>query len=366
LLYYNINTFTADSRWYHALSIHINVPFIKGALYYVGHREDVIMNYVRNMLVIAAVVLATGCAGSARQDYYLAMQQAAASNAAQAEARYRALATVASQGDPSSQIAATMAIALTQDKTITPQYVESESLSWARVLANPLATLGMGAIQAGVAKNASDNAAQVQMASYASNEAIQLGQQNMISTLGSQWSAGAAASSAQLVDLGVAGFTALNTAGEQTVNLGIAGFTANENIATAGFTANENIATVGFATVDSVATTGFTTVDSVATTGFDTATVLGVAGITEVSTVGQAGMTNLVDLGTTSINGLNTMSADYNSLISGITTTNAGTIDTLSTSYSATIADINNTIDSILADDPVVCQDNGSGTIVCN
>ena len=311
------------------------------------------MNYLKSLIVLATVIFATGCAGSARQDYYLAMQQTAAANAAQAEARYRALATVASQGDPSSQIAATMAIALTQDKTIAPQYVESEGLSWARVLANPIATLGMAGIQAGVSKNASDNAAQVQMASYASNEAIQLGQQNMVSTLGSQWGAGAAASSQQLVDLGVAGFTALNTAGEQTVTLGVAGLSTADSIAGAGFTANENIATAGFNATTTVAGLGFATADSIATTGF--------------TTVGA-------------------MSADYNTLLNNVSTTHAGTlvdmnaswsgalVDTNATNlagqtnYAQAIADMQATISAMAADlgQTVVCADDGTGSIVCN
>ena len=47
-------------------------------------------------------------------------------------------------------------------------------------------------IQCNVARNASDNAAKVQMASMSANAEIQLGQQQMVTDLGGQWSDAAA------------------------------------------------------------------------------------------------------------------------------------------------------------------------------
>ena len=297
-------------------------------------------------LALVATVLVTGCAGNkAAQDYYAAVQTAANAKAQTDTARYEALAKMAAAGGEAS-VAATMAIALTQPSTITPQYVESSSLKWAQILTPTIGTLGLGIVQAGVAKNASDNAAQVQMASMASNQAIQLGQQDMITNLGGQWSAGAAASGQQLVDLGVAGFGALNTAGDQTVALGTAGLNTATTIATAGFTANENIATVGI-----------TGVVDTATIGMDNLNDMGQFGMTTIGALGTAGMTNLLD-----------MSSDYNqTLITTLADANDTNLEG-QTNFAQIIADMQATIDAMSAElnDSIVCADDGTGTIVCN
>lgn len=320
------------------------------------------MNVVKLLFVLIAGVSVVGCAsGGSRTDYYLAVQQAAQAQAAQSEARYRALATIANSGDPAAKAMATMAIALNEDKNIIPQYIESDALSWARVLATPVATLGGLWIQSDVAKNASNNARDIQMANFASNEAIQLGQQNMVTNLGSQWATGAAASSQQLVDLGIAGFGALNTAGEQTVNLGVAGLTTADSIAGAGFTANENIATVGFTAADSIATTGITTVGAVGVAGMTNIVDVskwGMEGIwltaqngmNGMEALGTAGMTNLTTLGQSGFTALNTMSADYNTLVNNIDTTNAGVINDLNTTWSGALTDNNATWSGVLTD----------------
>lgn len=308
-------------------------------------------------LALVATVLVTGCAGNkAAQDYYAAVQTAANAKAQTDTARYEALAKMAAAGGEAS-VAATMAIALTQPSTITPQYVESSSLKWAQILTPTIGTLGLGIVQAGVAKNASDNAAQVQMASMASNQAIQLGQQDMITNLGGQWSAGAAASGQQLVDLGVAGFGALNTAGDQTVALGTAGLNTATTIATAGFTANENIATAGITGVVDTAAVGITGVVDTATIGMDNLNDMGQFGMTTIGALGTAGMTNLLD-----------MSSDYNqTLITTLADANDTNLEG-QTNFAQIIADMQATIDAMSAElnDPIVCADDGTGTIVCN
>ena len=147
----------------------------------------------------------------------------------------------------------------------------------------PVTTLGLGVVQAGVAKNASNNAAQVQMASFASNEAIQLGQQNMVSTLGGQWATGANASSQALLDLGVAGFDALNTAGDQTVT-----------VATAGFDAT----IVGMNNLNDLGQHGITTVGDVGTAGMQNLTDLGKWGMEGIWLTAEMGMSGMETLGT--------------------------------------------------------------------
>ena len=343
-----------------------------------------------------ALLLATGCAGNqAARDYYMAVQSSAQAKAQADTARYAALAKMAGNGGEAS-VAATMAIALTQPSTITPQYVESDALKWAQVLTPGVTTLGLGLVQAGVAKNASNNAAQVQMASFASQEAIQLGQQNMVSNLGQSWATTAAGSA----DLAVAGFNALNTAGQQTVDLGIAGlttadsiagagFTANENIATAGFNATTTVAGLGFATADSIATTGFTTVDSVATTGMEGMATLGLAGMTGIENMGIAGLTNLNEvsqygmttisavslagmngmenLGTAGMTNLTTLGTHGIDAVGTVGTTGMNLLDAQGTNYAAIIADMQNTIDLLGAElaDPITCSPNADGLYVC-
>jgi len=337
-------------------------------------------------LTFLALLVVTGCASNqAGRDYYLAMQAAAQENAKASTARYQALSQLAQSGDPGAATAATMAIALSNDPVIAPQYVESSALKWAQVLAAPVTTLGLGVVQAGVAKNASDNAAQIQMASFASNEAIQIGQQNMVTGLGSQWANAAVAGA----DVAIAGFTALNTAGQQTVDLGIAGLDTADSIAGAGFDANTTIAGLGFATADSIATTGFTTVDSVATTGMEGMATLGIAGLTNLNEVSQYGMTTIGAVATTGMTNMTTISgagmdgiqamgtAGMTNLttlgttgidaVGTVGTTGMNLLDQQGTNYSAIIADMQNTIDQLGAElaDPITCSPNADGLYVC-
>ena len=272
-----------------------------------------------NRFIIAAtislmVAFNVGCASASGKDYYEAIRKTAEAQALSSEAKYRALAQVAASGDGQAASAAVMAIAMSQDKTIVPQYIESSALKWAQVLTPTVGTLGIGLIQAGVAKNASNNATEVQMASMASNQAIQLGQQGMVTNLGSQWSATAAAGGAAVVELGLAGFDALNTAGDQTVTMGTAGLTAVTDVATAGFT-------------------------QIGATAED--------GMNATANVGLAGMTNLVTLGTTALDATETLGIQG---MLGIHETNEDWLNystTKDTSISGIVADLNATIQQL-------------------
>ena len=269
-------------------------------------------------LIMASSVL-VGCASS-QSDYYEAIQKTAEANAEASRARYQALATVAQSGDAGAASAAVMAIALTQDAQIRPQYVESTALSWAKVLANPIATIGMASIQAGVAKNASNNAALIQMSSYETNKDVQLGQQGMITGLGAQWSAASGVSSEAVAGLATAGFTALSTA----------------------------------------STAGFTALNDTAELGFTAGTTLGTAGLDTASGLGTAGLA-----------GLNSMSVDYNSTVSGLVTnsntTSTGLVGELNTTLNNLVDSplTNTTTTNTTVDNTLVCQDDGTGTIVC-
>ena len=281
---------------------------------------------IKALTAVTLIGLLTACgANQARDDYYQSVAATAQAQAAQTEARYRALATVANSGDPGAATAATMAIALTSTQTVQPAYIESEALSWGKVLAMPVATLGGLFIQADVAKTASNNSKDVQLASYASNEAIQLGQQSMVTGLGAQWAEGAGASATALADLGVAGFNALNTAGDQTVAMG----------------------TVGFETVDSVATTGFGTASTLGVAGMVGIESVATSGMDDLVTMGTAGMDSTLTMGTIGIDGLGAMSVDYNTLLGEINTSNNALVGDISTDYQAVISELNAIIDSL-------------------
>ena len=285
----------------------------------------------------------TACAGNqAAQDYYVAMQAAANANATVSAAKYEALARLAESGDPGASTAAVMAIALTKDDAVTPQYIESSALKWAQVLTPTIGTLGLGALQAVSTMNASDNAKDIQMASFDANTAIQLGQQDMVGglvgSLSDGWSTSAAAGGAASAEIAIAGFTALNTAGGQTADVAISGMTTIGDVATAGFT-------------------------QIGATAED--------GINATSAVGLAGMTSLVTLGTTGIaatenTGISLGTTGMTSLV----TQNDAWLDYSTTrdeNISGILADFNATIQQLGADlaTPITCADDGTGTIVC-
>lgn len=236
------------------------------------------MNALKALAAVLALLFVTGCASQSQQNYYAAIQQAAEANARQQEARYQALATMASSGDATTQAAATMAIAMTQDKILAPQYVESEALTWGRILAAPVAAVAGIAIQADVAKNASDNATKVQMANFQSQERIQLGNQAMVLGLGAQYATSQTQSAAQtattleaVTALGLAGFDALGAAGDRTVGVATAGLDATQAVAGQGMTGIQAVAGQGMTAIQDTAELGLTSVTTVTEQGFDLA-----------------------------------------------------------------------------------------------
>jgi len=171
-----------------------------------------------------------GCSSNAAKDYYSAVEKTARANADAHNAKMNALAIMAQNADPSAQGAAVMAIALSQTPTVVPQYVESNALKWASIIVPSVSNLGGLAIQANVAKNASDNSKEIQLATQSTNQAIQLGNQQMVSGLINGNSLAAQGTTDALVTLGVAGINAVNLAGEQTVSVAETGFSTVQNI----------------------------------------------------------------------------------------------------------------------------------------
>ena len=302
------------------------------------------------LLLLPLVFVQTACASNqAAQDYYAAVKASQDAQTMIAAARYQALAQMAQSGDPGAATAATMAIALSQTPTITPQYIESGALKWAQVLTPAVTTVGMGALSAWTSVNASNNSKDVQMASFQTNEAIQLGQQSMVANLGGQWAGAAAAGGQASAEIALAGFNALNTAGGQTADVAVAGFGANTDIAGLGFAAADSIATAGMSGIVLTAANGFTTVDSVATTG-----------MTNMTTIAQSGMEGMFNI-----------NQDTNATMAGIIADNNATSlanNTLtSTNYAQVLADLNATIQQLGADlaDPITCSPNADGLFVC-
>jgi len=275
-------------------------------------------------------VVNVGCASASGGNYYEAVQKAAEAKAKVSEARYRALAQVASSGDGQAASAAVMAIALSNDATIVPQYVESSALKWAQVLTPTIGTLGLGIVQANVAKNAANKAAEVQMASMQANADIQLGQQSMISNMGGQWADVAAAGGQATVDVALAGFGALNTAGDQTVTLGLAGL---------------DTATVGMNNLNELGQFGMTTIGAVSTTGMNNLVGLGQYGIDAAETLGIQGML-----------GIHETNEDW------LTYTASS-----DTNFATILADFNATIKQFGTDlgTPITCNADANGVFTC-
>ena len=217
---------------------------------------------------VLVAVLMVGCTTTSTE-YYDAIRDAAASQAVVSEARYEALAKLAQSGDPGAASAAVMAIALSNDAPIIPQMVESDALKWAQVVVPTMGTLGGLWMQTDLAKTQSNNSKAVQLASFQSNEAIQLGNQQMVVGLGEQWSNAGVGNTEAMLQLGLGGFEALNNAGDQTLGVAVAGFDAIDNVATEGFTQIGSVATTGFTQLGEVSTAGFTQIGTVAMDGFD-------------------------------------------------------------------------------------------------
>ena len=280
---------------------------------------------MKNLFIIFSLAFLVGCASSSTQ-YYEAVQKAAEANAKASQAKFDALATIASAGDGQAASAAVMALAMSSTPTVQPVPQQSEAIQWASILATPVTSLGMMWMQADSAKTMAQYNAQVDLARVAAtsadNQALYGSFVNANAITGDVATAGLNAVGNVDYTPFVDGMVALGTTGMgNLVDLGTAGFTANTDIATAGFNTVDSVATTGFNTVDSVATTGFNTVDSVATTGFNTVGLVSLAGFNTVDSVATTGF-NTVDSAVTT--GFNT--------VDSLTTTSYGTIDSITNS----------------------------------
>lgn len=175
-------------------------------------------------ILIGVMVVLSGCTAS--QDYYRAVEEAAKAQERVYSVRYQELAKVAAAGGEAG-VAATMAMALSQPQTIQPQYIESAALKWAQVLVPSATALGGMYMQGEFARDAAKFNRDVQIASINADQAIALGQQDMIIGLNAEAMGSAVTTAQAFSDIAIAGFGALNTSA-------MAGFTAADNATRAG------------------------------------------------------------------------------------------------------------------------------------
>ena len=218
-------------------------------------------------------VLMVGCTTTSTE-YYEAMRQAAEAQAYVQEQKFKALSQLAQSSDSGAASAAVMAIALTQEQPIVPQFIESDALKWAQVMVPSMTTLGGLWFQTDLAKTQSNNSKDIQLASFESQKEIQLGTQATYVGLAEQWAGAGQANSQYLLDMGLAGFDALNIAGGQTQDVAIAGFESLEEVSVTGFTQIGTTAVAGFTQLGTVAMDGFDALNTMST-NYNT-TILGI------------------------------------------------------------------------------------------
>ena len=231
------------------------------------------MSTLVKVVISLVTVLMVGCTTTSTE-YYEAMRQAAEAQAYVQEQKFKALSQLAQSSDSGAASAAVMAIALTRDDTIVPQFIESDALKWAQVMVPSMTTLGGLWFQTDLAKTQSNNSKDIQLASFESQKEIQLGTQATYVGLAEQWAGAGQANSQYLLDMGLAGFDALNIAGGQTQDVAIAGFESLEEVSVTGFTQIGTTAVAGFTQLGTVAMDGFDALNTMST-NYNT-TILGI------------------------------------------------------------------------------------------
>ena len=231
------------------------------------------MSTLVKVVISLVTVLMVGCTTTSTE-YYEAMRQAAEAQAYVQEQKFKALSQLAQSSDSGAASAAVMAIALTQEQPIVPQFIESDALKWAQVMVPSMNTLGGLWFQTDLAKTQSNNSKDIQLASFESQKEIQLGTQATYVGLAEQWAGAGQANSQYLLDMGLAGFDALNIAGGQTQDVAIAGFESLEEVSVSGFTQIGTTAVAGYTQLGTVATEGFDALNAMST-NYNT-TILGI------------------------------------------------------------------------------------------
>ena len=271
--------------------------------------------------LFSALVFLTGCASSSTQ-YYEAVQKAAEANSKAAQAKFDALAAIASAGDGQAASAAVMALALTQTPSVNPVPQQSDALQWASVLASPVTSLGMMWMQADSAKAMSKNNMVVDLARVRHDAQTQ------------QALYGSFVDAANVTgDVAITGLTQMGTSLgnvdytpfiDGMITLGTAGINGAVDLGTAGFSANTDIATAGFTQIGLTAEDGLNATSNVGLAGMTNLVSLGTTGMTLISETGIQGMVGIHD---TTVNWLN-YSNDKDNIIKDMLANSGCTITT--------------------------------------
>lgn len=215
--------------------------------------------------LLCVLLIMGGCASS-NSLYYEAVQKTAEANSKAAQAKFDALAQIASSGDGQAASAAVMALALTQTSNVQPIPQKSEAIQWASILASPVTSLGMMWMQADSAKTMARYNAQVDLA------AVQADAQTQQALYGS------------FSDISSAGFTAVGNVDytpfiDGMVTLGTTGMDNLLDLGTAGFDANTDIATNGMNNLYGLGTNGMNSLVTLGTNGLDAVSNVGIQGM---------------------------------------------------------------------------------------
>ena len=258
-------------------------------------------------IFLVLLLSVSGCSSfTSTGQYYDTVVATAEAHAKASQAKYDALAQIASSGDGQAASAAVMALALTQTPTINPVPQQSTALQWASVMATPITSLGMMWMQADSAKTMSLHNRDVSLARVTAtsidNQAL----------YGSFVNNNEVMSSLSNVDYTpfVDGLVTLGTVGLNTAeNIGIAGLSTSEVVGTSGITGAVTLGTEG---LNSNVTLG--------TAGLDSTVNLGSLGLTSTASMGLEGLTGITNVASTGMNNMLTIDTNSNSLISNIWT----------------------------------------------
>lgn len=217
----------------------------------------IFMTIVIVLAISGMLVAVTGCSGQSRIDYYQAVSVASVTHSNTQIAKYQALSDIATRGgtDDSSRTAAVMALALMKQQVIAPQYIEDETLSWAKALAGPLTGVAALLIQADLSSETNKQNNKTQRAAIDARTAQQ-GQ--LVDALSIEDSGGATAdlAIAGLVDIAGQGIdAAVDSSGNaldgmETVS--VTAITETGDIADSGITGVVDVAVDGNSTIENI------------------------------------------------------------------------------------------------------------------
>jgi hypothetical protein len=231
-------------------------------------------------LLIVVLFVALGGCTTAATDYYQAVEKAAQANAAAAQAKFDALAVIASAGDGQAASAAVMALALSQTPSINPIPQQSTAIQWASILAAPLSNVAGMYLQHDASKTLARYNARVDMARISADATTQQALYGSFVSMGET-----TATVASNID-----YTPFV---DGMVTLGVTGMDNLTQLGESGFDANTAIATTGMNSLTTLGTNGMNNLYGLGTNGMANLVTLGNNGIDSVENAGIQGMINI-------------------------------------------------------------------------